>query len=65
MKLGVDQFYCVKCRRAVKVPKEDIKVKNVRSTRNKVVNPMAKAVCQKCGCGLNRFLKDSQVGRYA
>ena len=54
-----NQFYCVKCRKAVTVHVEDICVSNIKNKKTGKV-PVVKAVC-KCGTNLTKFIKRDDV----
>lgn len=57
-RLGVQEFYCVKCKRRQKG--KDIKLSSVKNYKIGKV-PMLKAECPKCECKMNKFVKRDDV----
>ena len=53
-RLGVKEFYCVRCKRRQKG--NDIKVSYAKNYKIGKV-PMLKAECPKCECKMNKFVK--------
>jgi len=47
-KLKATEFYCVKCRKAVKCDDSQIKFRNVRNKKRKGGVPMLQCTCNKC-----------------
>ena len=55
-----EEFYCVRCRCSVKVDEKNIKGVVVYNNKKiKAGTPALKAVCNKCGTNLNRFIKQA------
>lgn len=61
-KLKPNEYFCVKCQKARigKTGSEKIVETGKTIGKNKVPQKKRKAICEKCGTGLNRFLKVSQ-----
>lgn len=57
--LKVNEFYCVKCRKRVKLPKANMCVKMVHNSKRTV--PTLIGHCEKCDCKLHKFIKNSDV----
>ena len=57
-RLGVQEFYCVRCKRRQKG--NDIKLSSVKNYKIGKV-PMLKAECPKCECKMNKFVKRDDV----
>jgi hypothetical protein len=62
MVLKETEFYCVKCRKSVNIPKKDICFKNFKNS--KMVGGKAPALvgyCKKCDCNLTKFVKHDKA----
>ncbi len=57
-----NQFYCVKCRKKVTVPTNDICHVNLKSRKRKKI-PALVGYCKKCECDLYKFVKVKQSSR--
>lgn len=62
-KLKKNEFYCVKCRRAVRAKPADICVKTYRNKKVGSVSAL-KASC-KCGTNLTRFISKDDANKVA
>jgi len=51
------QFYCVKCRKKVVVPAEDVCVKTYKNKRIRGGSPALVARCAKCDTKVTKFIK--------
>jgi hypothetical protein len=58
-----NEFYCVKCRGSVKVPKKDICLKVFKNKRVKDGVPALRAHCKKCDTSLTKFVKHSDKNK--
>lgn len=59
-KLHQNEFYCVSCRKAVKIPASDICFRNVNSSKRGKI-PMLTGYCSKCDCNLNKFVSNKKA----
>jgi hypothetical protein len=58
MTLSQNQFYCVKCRKVVKINSDDICFKNFKNKRMiGGKTPALVAECHKCDTNLTKFVK--------
>ena len=51
-----NEFYCVKCRKVVKVPKDDICLTFIKNKKIGKI-PALKGECAKCDTNLTKFVK--------
>ena len=56
--MKVNEFYCVKCRKIVKLKNDDICVKSIKNKKIGSI-PALKGYCQKCDVNLTKFVKRS------
>ena len=64
-KLAQQEFYCVKCRKKVKLNKDNIYLRTVKNKRTKRDIPMLSGSCNKCGTSVHKFVKKSDVPKLA
>jgi hypothetical protein len=62
VKLGADELFCMKCKKAVNGKKGTVKIIKTGRTigKNKAEQLSKIGICQLCGCKLNRFLRVCQ-----
>lgn len=60
-KLKQNEFYCVKCRKRVTVPADNICVKQYANKRVGRKISMLKGECKKCGTGVNKIFADAKL----
>ena len=56
-KLKQREFYCVKCRKRVSVPADDICVTVYKNKKVKGGVPALVGACKKCDTNVNKFIK--------
>ena len=57
--LKENEFYCVGCRKRVKIPVANMCVKMNHTSKRTVPTLIGK--CEKCKCKLNKFIKNDSV----
>lgn len=57
--MTANQFYCLKCKKRVKVKSEDICEGKVKNKKRGSI-PVARAVHKKCGTNLIKFIKEKK-----
>lgn len=62
-KLKQQEFYCVCCRKRVKVPADDICVKVYKNYKIKGGVPALNGICKKCDCNVIKFIKHENKQR--
>jgi hypothetical protein len=56
MVLKETEFYCVKCKKSVNIPKKDVCFKNLKNSA-----PALVGYCKKCDCNLTKFVKHDKA----
>ena len=56
--MKTNEFYCVACRKRVKISEDNICVAKLKNGRNAL-----KAYCAKCDCSLTKFISNDSVSK--
>ena len=65
VKMTQQQFYCVKCRKRVTIPKDDICLRIVKNKKAGRDVPMLSGWCKECGVAVNKFVAVADVPKLA